>query len=279
MPVGVDNWEFFDGSLLPVGFIDEDADDDVLTIEGSAVMIAPGLAISVKHVFNDWLAVPPEGRKTVYGVGLRASGHADIWRLENMIYEDEGDLAVLCLRLVSGLPENGRFTSLPLTARTPQPGEQLTIVGFRFEEGETVIDPATGIIDATGQLYTAVGEVGQVYWPIRDRSSAPFPCFEVLCGSKGAMSGGAVIGRDGGVVGVISIGLNFNDDEEGPTLAAWFVHAFGWRVTQLWPPSLYPADTPIATMPLVRIREPQLLKVDHAGNVGWTMVKVGETTG
>jgi hypothetical protein len=269
VPVGVDNWEFFDGSLLAVGFIDEDIDNDVLDIQGSAVMIAPGLAISVKHTFKDWLAVPPEGRKTVYCAGLRASGHADIWLLEDMTYEGEGDLAILSLRLVSGLPHDGRFSSLPLTARTPRRGEKLTIVGFRFEPGETVVDPATGVIDATGQLYTAVGEVNEVYWPIRDTSFAPFPCIEVLCGSKGAMSGGAVIDRDGGVIGAVSTGF----DGGGLTLAAWCVHAFGWRVTQLWPPKLYPPDTPLATMPLIRIREPQFLRIDAAGNVRWTMHK------
>ena len=47
LPVGVDNWDFFDGSLLAVGLRDG---DDVLKIEGTAVMIAPGLAISAKHV-------------------------------------------------------------------------------------------------------------------------------------------------------------------------------------------------------------------------------------
>jgi hypothetical protein len=67
----VDNWEFFDGSLLAVGFREG---NDVLKIEGTPIMIGPGLAISAKHVYEDRLDALLEGKEVMYCVGLRPGG-------------------------------------------------------------------------------------------------------------------------------------------------------------------------------------------------------------
>ena len=168
---------------------------------------------------------------------------------------------------MSDLPDDGRFTCLPLTARTPARGEQLTIVGFHFDRNKNLLDRAAGAIAATGQLFAAVGEVSQVLWPVRDTSSAPFPAFEILCGVHGGMSGGAVLDKDGGVVGVVSRGWL---DREPPSLAAWCVGVFGWHITASWPTSFYPADTPIAAIPVVRILAREHLAIKDDGTVELT---------
>jgi hypothetical protein len=266
LPVGVDNWDFFDGSLLAVGFREG---NDVLKIEGTAVMIAPGLAISAKHLFHeryDHLGALLAGSEVLYAVGLRPGGHSDIWQLQHVTASNDGggDLAILSLALVSDLPAGGRFTCLPLTARRPLRGEQLTIVGFHFDKNNNLLDGVTGAVTAVGQMYAAVGEVSQFYWPVRDSSLAPFPAFEILCGVKGGMSGGAVLDKDGGVVGVVSIGFL---DEEPPTLGAWCVDVFGWHVTASWPRNFYPASTPIANVPVVRVLDRQHLTIKDDGTI------------
>ena len=241
----------------------------MLKIEGTAVMIAPGLAISAKHLFNerhDRLGPLLAGNELLYAVGLRPGGHAEIWRLQHLTASNDGqgDLAVLSLGLVSDLPASRRFTCLPLTARRPLRGEQLTIVGFHFDENNNLLDGATGAVSATGRMYAAVGEVSQFYWPVRDSFSAPFPAFEILCGIRGGTSGGAVLDQEGRVVGVVSRGFL---DEEPPTLAAWCVDVFGWHVTTSWPRNFYPASTPIANIPVVRIRDRQHLTIKNDGTI------------
>lgn len=185
-----------------------------------------------------------------------------MWQLQHFqLSNDGGDLAILSLGLVSELPEGRQFTSLPLTTRRPLPGEPLTIIGFRF-------DPDT--FPYAGNMLTAVGEVGQVYWPVRDSVMAPFPAIEIRCGSHGGMSGGAVLDQDGAVVGVISTGLGL-DDGEGPTLAAWCVGVFGWHVTASWPRGFYPAGTLIANIPVIRILGRERLMIKDDGTVQLTL--------
>ena len=82
------------------------------------------------------------------------------------------------------------------------------------------------------------------------------------------MSGGAVLDKDGGIVGVVSVGWL---DAEPPSLAAWCVGVFGWHVTASWPPGFYPTDTPIAGIPVVRILERECLAIKDDGTVELTL--------
>jgi hypothetical protein len=172
------------------------------------------------------------------------------------------------MALMSDLPDGGRFNCLPLTARTPARGEQLTIVGFHFDKDQNLLDGVTGAVSATGRMFVAVGEVSQVFWPVRDSSSAPFPAFEILCGVHGGMSGGAVLDKDGCVAGIVSRGFL---DGEPPSLGAWCVDVFGWHITASWPTNFYPADTPIAAIPVVRIHAREYLAINDDGTVQITV--------
>jgi len=73
-----------------------------------------------------------------------------------------------------------------------------------------------------------------------------------------------VLDNDGGVVGVISRGFNAADGE-GPSLGAWCVDVFGWHVTASWPTNFYPADMPIAAIPVVRIHAREYLAATDDG--------------
>ncbi|WP_006246428.1 trypsin-like peptidase domain-containing protein [Mycolicibacterium tusciae] len=258
VPSWVTNSDFFDGSLLAVAVKDE----RTVKVWGTAFMIGPGLAVTAKHVLDDHLEEALRGEKEVYCVGLRPGGRLEVWRLQHYgCSNDDGDLAILSLQLVTNLPDDNRFTCLPLTTRTPYAGEQLTIVGFRFEEAEARTEPDT--FPLTGNLYTAVGVVTAVHWP-RHPLLAPFPVIEIQCGSLGGMSGGSVFGQDGAVVGVISRGFEA-DDHQGPTFAAWCVDLFRWTVTASWPPGAYPPDLSIVHIPFIRIDGREHYTLDNDG--------------
>jgi Trypsin-like peptidase domain len=259
-PVAVENWEYFDGSLLAVCV----QYGDHYTIEGTAVMIGLGLAISAKHVFDDHHAALHKGEGVLLCVGLRPNGVLDVWHCYELVVSDDGgDLALLSLKLASDLPVGGNFNVLPLTARVPDGGEHLTVVGFRFDESTDSIDNP---IELSGMMYVSKGATGQFSYPIHDLVIAPYPTIEVLSGTFGGMSGGAVLNRDGAVVGIISRGLQ-TDDQQGPSLAAWWMHVMAWRPKLSWPTGLYEQDTAVFDLPTVTIIGRENVEVTADGRV------------
>lgn len=241
VPGEVDNWDFFDGALLSVGI----RRPGVVTqdILGSAVVIAPGLALTATHVISEVLSDLSIGRASIYCVGVRSAG-LDIWRVRSLSYTEDSDLTYLALELVSDLTPDWRFTSFGLTTRAPRVGETLTVLGFRFADIQV---EGSGFV-ARGDLYAAVGKVANVYHPMRDYVLMPYPTIEVLCGSVGAMSGGAVMDRKGLLVGVVGRGLA-TEDGRGPTYCPWVMPALHRRVDIPWPPGVYGNGTSILEVP------------------------------
>jgi hypothetical protein len=241
VPDGVVNWDFFQGALLAVGVrLSRSA---AAVVNGTAVVIAPGLAITATHVLSEALPHLTSGDAEVICIGVR-SGNLDLWRVRKISYTDRDDVAYLSLQLASPWVEGWFFTSLGVTTRCPQQGERLTIFGFRFDD---VQEDGQGF-SAAGNLYAAAGTVNDVYHPNHFFPSLPFPTIDIACGSLGAMSGGAVLDHDGLLVGMISRGLT-TDDLKGPTYAAWIVGALNRKLELPWPPGVYGDEIHILGIP------------------------------
>ena len=247
-PVAVKNWEYFDGSLLAIGV----QYGDRFQIEGTAVMIGLGLAISAKHVLDEHMGGLDSGEGVLLCAGMRPEGRLEVWYPYEIQRSPEGggDLALLSLRLGSDVPPGGRFTTLPLTTRVPRPGEHLTAVGFRFDEPAST-DPVTNVVDASGSLYVSRGAAGELGYPIYHSFFAPYPAIEIRSGTLGGMSGGAVFDSSGALVGIISRGLQ-TDDQEGPSFAAWWLPVFCWRPKLSWPTGMYEQDAAVAAVSELR---------------------------
>lgn len=101
-PLDVKNWEAFDGALLAVCF----KYGDTCVIEGTALMIRLGLALSAKHVFDDHRDALASGEAVLTCFGMRPNGGLDIWQCYAMSTHDAGrcDLELLSLKLLSDLP-------------------------------------------------------------------------------------------------------------------------------------------------------------------------------
>jgi len=215
-PDGVTNWDFFQGALLAV--VVKRPDTEPTVIEGTAVMIAPGLALTASHVFRDLVSDIASGQAALACIGIRTNG-LDIWPVRNVSYTDADDLSYLSLEPQSAFASGWQVSLLPLTTRAPAVGEELTIVGFRFLE---VRERGTDYI-AEGDLYAAKGEVTAVYHPMRDAVRMPFPAIEIACDSLGGMSGGAVLDGKGFLVGIVSSGYPASEGQTGTTYAAWVI--------------------------------------------------------
>jgi hypothetical protein len=245
VPEGVRNWDSFQGALLAV--VTKLAGSPSV-VGGTAVVIAPGLALTATHVLDSVLPSLLSGNATVACIGVRSAG-LDVWNVRKISRAESDDLAYLSLELASPWVEGWSFTALGVTTRAPQQGESLTIVGFRFDN----LQEDTGRFRAAGHLYAAAGTVTAVY-PSRHSSLIPFPVIEITCGSLGGMSGGAVLDRNSLLMGIISHGLT-TDDKSGPTFAAWIVGALNRRLEIPWPPGLYGDEVHVLDIPeqLLRI--------------------------
>ena len=228
VPAAVTNPEFFDGALLAL-VVHRDGQSRVV---GSAVMVAPGLALTATHVFAEHL-----GRlEYMIAMGFRSDA-VDIWDVRSVVINEDDDLAYIALSLRTPLTENWVLSTLGLTTRSPEIGESVSIYGFQFgpaREGDH------GWIIEAG-LLCAKGPVSEIHAPGRDKLLLPFPAIELQCGSVGGMSGGAVVDARGLLVGVVTRGWQV-DDGRGPTYAAWIVGMFSRPnpVPLIWPKGFHP---------------------------------------
>jgi hypothetical protein len=242
----VANWDYYDGAIVMVGV----TDGETYMIEGSGVMVAPGLVLSATHVLRHHADAIAARTLSVYCVGVRSGGRADLWAVHQSLRyaEDHSDIMFLGVELNSEISDDWYVPCLPISTRAPEKGEPLTIVGYRFDRDEAEPLPIINGVRAVGRgdLYIAAGEVETIYYPHRDRLLAPFPAIEIKCGSLGSMSGGAVIDQGGALVGILSRGWG---DDGSPSTAAWIIHALMFDVTLPWPPGAYDPNTPILDLP------------------------------
>jgi hypothetical protein len=234
VPQGVVNWTFFEGAVLAV--VVRTGNEDL--VAGTAVVIAPGLAVTATHVLSDRLVEVLAGTASLTCIGPTSAG-LEIWRVQKINYCDADDIAYLSLQLASAISPEWRFRSIAVTTRAPKPGETVFVLGFKFP---TMVRSSWDNIRAEGTLYAAAGEVTNVYHPIRDRVLMPYPTIEVACGSLGGMSGGAVLDGQGYLLGVLSRGWD-TEDQAGPSYAAWIIGGLNRHVQIPWPPGFYTQPT------------------------------------
>jgi hypothetical protein len=256
------NWNLFDGMVLAVTF----TDGRVHKMEGTAIMVAPGIALCAKHVFDDHLFETNKTVGTTFCFGIAKSG-AQAWLVTHVQVVPRTDICVLGLQYQSILPTPAIFRQASLTTRLPKVGEQLIISGFRASS-PTFESTQNGSIDLSPEMLVCSGVVTARYPTVsgRDRLLAPWPCIEVDCPSWGGMSGGPVFDERGFVVGIISRGLNFAEDPS-PMLTALLWPAFGMRLESFgWPPSLGSAGRSLLNMEECRIEGADAIHISESAS-------------
>jgi hypothetical protein len=246
------NWGHFEGAVLAVAF-PRDGDSNVI---GSAVLIAPGVALGAMHVFDHEKNDVIQGAVGAMCYGLD-DGRADLWRIENVVGAAHGksDLAVYALVLASEMPPDRTLTHAIISTRTPAVGERVTIIGFR--SNETKGDAA--LVDM--QLRGCTGTVVKINPLLRDASGMPYPCIELDCDTLGGMSGGPVFDSRGHLVGLLSRGMN-----GGPSWISMLWPVFGWSVPRTWPARLMRQPCTLLEMApgLCAVDRREALDLDHA---------------
>lgn len=228
----IDRWDHFGSGLLSIGIKTADS----FSIEGSGVLIGPGLGLAARHVFDSYLDDLSSGKAVPYAISILQSGLL-IWKLHQLVIGDS-DVAILRLDLCSELPEDGLHLA-SLTTRTPVVGETVMFAGTR-NRGVTTLNASHDI-----EVRVGVGEVTEVHPLARDSVMLPNPCIGVKCSTIGGMSGGPVFDMHGKVLGTLSSSI---EDNEGPSYASLWWPSAALNINTIWPPGFIELPTNLLSL-------------------------------
>jgi hypothetical protein len=196
---------------------------------GTAVVVAPYLAITAKHVVEDhWTrnqGLWPEAGDVVGDLSLFAfqvppNGEACLWAVNRIWNSPHTDIAFLKLVPASARAATFQWRHLAINALPPTVGSRVT--AFGYHSSEIVSGPP---ILWRHDASNSSGRVIDVHVEKRDSVLRKYPCFCTDARFDGGMSGGPVFNEGGEVCGLVCSGIAPFDAEEGHTS----------YVTTLWP--------------------------------------------
>jgi hypothetical protein len=211
----VNNMAHYNGALLSVHFLT----DEWSTVEGTAVMVAPGIAFSAAHVIEPLMPHIMAKQLRVVCVGYTSTGPR-YWRVGYVTKINNSEIVILALKYATALPADGRFVQTMITTRLPGIGEQVMIAGIRASREHVEADAdfafpiLAGNIKYGADVWIAVGEVTQHHLSGRG-AMAPSPAIEVACSTPGGLSGGPAFDKHGKIFGILSASMSIADPDDG----------------------------------------------------------------
>jgi trypsin-like peptidase len=251
------NWEFFEGLLLQIAL----TDGEFMRVEGSGVMVAPGVALCATHVIEPHLERLMTGRAIGNCFGICAN-NLQIWNIRKVTSVPNTDITILSVELTSDLPPGNTFIQSVITTRTPAIGEPLTICGFRA--GEPTFQRGKKVVEASGEMWVCKGSIIQAFPLGRDKGMIRWPALAVSVPSHGGMSGGPVFDSHGLLVGLLCSSIVFGDGE-GISYVCLLWPALTARFEGTWPSGLYRDAQSLIEIDrhLCAIDRPEAITVDY----------------
>lgn len=236
----VRDWRMFEGLVLAVAIAEPNGDS--YSVLGTAVMVAPGVALSAWHVLQEHQEHFARKQKSLMCIGVGTDGvHA--WWVTHATQSEITDVCILALRRASEMPASRTFNQATLTTRTPKLGESVLMVGFRGS-ADRFERRADGAMELEAGMLVSSGPVVQHYRRGRDSVMMPWPALEIDGPTIGGMSGGPVFDSRGYLVGLISSSLDRGPREEpAPTFASQIWPALGLPFVGGWPRMREPTET------------------------------------
>lgn len=246
------NWEFFQGALLHIAFTKPDQH----MIEGSGVLVAPGIAYCATHVISPHIENIMNGSVIASCFGITDEG-IQIWSIKAVTISDGSDISILALEYRSNLPKNNSFVLSQITTRTPEIGEELMICGFKADK--QVFKASRYGVAVGGAVWISKGSVIDTYPTGRDKAMIPWPSLAIDVSSTGGMSGGPVYDKNGSLVGLLCSSIE--DDVNGVSYVSLVWPSLVSRFKGHWPQGLYKDEMSLLELPkgLCKIDKPEAI--------------------
>lgn len=231
---------------------------------GSAVIIANGLALTARHVVNDfWDFFEPDpstsaatertGSHSMLAFQITRDGSSGaLWAVHKLWHGPWTDLAVLALTPFSDEAAQARLYTPILRLEPPPVGETVCAFGFHTPRIVTDNNRTTWHVNP----FSSEGTVVEVFERQRDSHRLNFPCFRTNARYDGGMSGGPVFDSHGHLCGVIC--SNLPPSEPGDEHVSY--------VTSLWPALAIPIDAVMAGHP--DVKRPTIYDLALRGYIG-----------
>jgi hypothetical protein len=232
--------ETFHGTVLALGFRHNEFEELI----GSAVMVAPGLALTAMHSVIAYEAALCAG--AAFPFLISTGHHLQAWAV-HQIYEVGGtDLALLAVKPLTALPPDRVVRVQSMSTRVPYIGERVFLVGYRATTAANTSDGATSF---SASLIATSGEVATHHLGGRDQYLMPWPCFEVQAPTWGGMSGGPVLDSVGRLVGLVCSSIEA-EDNLGPAYVSLLWPALVHPFLGAWPIQVYQSVQTLLAMPI-----------------------------
>lgn len=188
---------------------------------GTAIIIAKGLAITAKHVLEDFLkyfddirvngtGLSLEGSFNLLAFNIQANGTKGIvFNVTKLWISPISDIAILKLSVHKTSTDVKLPRSVTVDFNIPSPGDR--ICGFGYPRPS--INAEKNKILWTTDPRTTTGEIIEVFPQGRDSSMINFPCFRTNARFDPSMSGGPIINKSGCVCGLICSSMPPDEDD------------------------------------------------------------------
>jgi len=266
--VFMENLGAFDGTVLSFHF----ASDTQHDVDGSAVLVAPGVALTAKHVIEPHLDRLMAGEKHSLCVGV-TKGQMNVWGVRHVTLLSYADIAILGLELRSAMPPDRTFRQAVISTRLPKIGDRVQIVGFRANEATRVLDGKQGYsVDA--KLLVSAGVVRERYPIRRDSAMLPWPVLEVDCPTWGGMSGGPVFDDRGNLIGLLCSSFSL-DSGDGISYVSLLYPALVVKFQGGWPAAAFQEARTLVEMAtkMCAIERPEAVSLVFDEATGKTMAR------
>lgn len=209
-------------------------------IWGSAVMVAPGVALTAQHVIDEMRDKGFSGEGGagyLLALGFHNDGDITIWNPDSFGAIGDGDLSILTLARATPRPATSVGLAT-LVTRRPLVGESISLIGFAAAEVE--FENNNAAIDSLG----SVGQVIDVYPMGRDRCRLPNSSAGVSAKTINGMSGGGAFDAQGRLIGIIAAGIG----EDASFISLAWPCIFSRIDEVAWPPGLVSGPTNLNAM-------------------------------
>lgn len=177
---------------------------------GTAVIIAPGLAVTASHVLRglfEHFGYDSSQNNIELDIYLTQFNTGATWYVSNSATWVGTDISVLSLIPRNGIAEETALNPLQITVDPPNKSDAVIAYGYP----KTELDVSINNSEQTNLQFKisptlSEGVVTDVHYDIRDRGLLRFPCFEVNAEYSAGMSGGAIFNQERELCGLVCVG-------------------------------------------------------------------------